>query len=165
MGASNTILERCSLTDVRLIESSSKLYLPDVERGATIKIHFSHDIAFSPISEGGKIDFTIDIDSKLKAILELEKDEKEVLALNGKFRGGYKIYDKKKNPIEKFENSVELFGFQLYPIVRIFLNDILLKMGTPIPLPWSITSESNNKNPTKKQTQRKKATIKKRKTP
>ena len=82
MAASKTILESCSLTDVRLIESSSKLFLPDITPGVPVTVHFSHEIAFAPTPEKDSIDFYIDLTSKLLATFE--EDEKEFFTATGK---------------------------------------------------------------------------------
>jgi hypothetical protein len=129
-----TYLEVCKLSKVFLLESSSKLINTTFDI-AKSELKLTHEVEFSLLPEGDKSDFCLNFTTSLKAI---NSDKCEYFDVSAKFRAHFNVFEKEKNPVEKFEEIAELLGHQLFPVIRSFFVDILLKMGLPPYLPWSV---------------------------
>jgi len=129
-----TYFESCKLVDLRLLESSSKYLNPDLKvKKVALSMH--HELKFEVFPEKGTKDFYLDLNTELTATAN---DGEEYFVLNTKFRGDYAIIGNKRPATEKFKDITELLGHQLFPVVRTFMTHVLVTMGLPLPMPWSV---------------------------
>lgn len=138
-------IEDCKLLSLRLLESSSKLFNPDL-RKATLELSMNQQGSFC-LSSGDKgIDFYLVIDTDITAREAGNENEDGLLVtVSGKFRADFIILSVDKNP-EQFRRIAEIVGRPLYPAMRTFFANMFLVMGIPINLPWSISRKDLTKS-------------------
>jgi hypothetical protein len=129
-----TYFESCKLVDLRLLESSSKYLNPDL-KVKKVALSMRHEVKFEVFPEKGDKDFYLDLNTELTATAI---DGEEYFVLNTRFRGDYAIIGNKRPAPEKFKDITELLGHQLFPVVRTFMTNVLVTMGLPLPMPWSV---------------------------
>lgn len=129
-----TYVESCKLVDLRLLESSSKFLNPDF-KAKKLALSMHHELKFEVYPEEETKDFYLDLNTELTASAN---GDNKYFVLNTRFRGDYVIIDNKRPAIEKIRDIAELLGHQLYPVVRTFMTNLLVTMGIPIPIPWSL---------------------------
>ncbi len=134
-------LEACKLINVRMIECSCRLINPDVQK-SKIEMSLKHEVNFSLSEEDDDEDFFLDFHSEIKTV---DEDKNDFFEINAKFRATYIVFDKEKTPPEQFADISELLGHQLYPVIRSFFADTLLKMGLPPFVPWSMQQAPEKK--------------------
>ena len=134
--AKRTYLESCKLVDLRLLESSSKYLNPDL-KVKKLTLSMRHELKFEVFPDNGTKDkdFYLDLNTELTGSAN---DGDEYFVLSTRFRGDYAIIGNKLPDPEKFKDITELLGHQLFPVVRTFVTNLLVTMGLPFPMPWSI---------------------------
>ena len=138
--------ESCALVDLRLIESSSKYFKPDLKVKKLV-LSVRHEVKFEVFPEKGTKDFYLDFSTELTASAN---GDEEYFVLNTRFRGDYAIIGNKRVAPEKFRDITELLGHQLFPVVRTFMTNLLVTMGIPLSMPWSV-QEAQATSPRKSQ--------------
>lgn len=129
-----TFIEACKVDRVRLIESSCKLINVDLKK-AKLAVSLKHEITFSLLPKDSGGDFCLNINSELKAV---DGNSSECFIISIKVRADFVVFEKAKNSPDKFESITELLGHQLFPVIRLYLIDFLIKMGLPPDVPWSV---------------------------
>lgn len=138
-------IEDCKLLNLRLLESSSKLFNPELKK-ATLELSMTHTGSFCLPSENEGIDFYLNINTEITARKAGTENEDGLLAtISANFRADFMILPVEKN-LDQFKRMAETIGSQLYPTTRMFFADMLLIMGIPINLPWSIVREDMTKS-------------------
>lgn len=136
-----TYLEACKLNKLRLIECSCKLTNTDFDK-AKLEVNFRQEFNFALLPEDRKSDFCLNFNSELRAV---GNEDCEYFNLSAKFRADFSVFEKDIYPPDKFEEATNLLGHQLFPVIRSFLVDILVKMGLPPYMPWSVQQPPTTK--------------------
>lgn len=129
-----TFIEACKVDRVRLIESSCKLINVDLKK-AKLAVSLKHEVTFSLLDKDSGGDFCINISSELKAV---DSNSSECFIISIKVKADFVVFEKDNNSPDKFEAITELLGHQLFPVIRLYLIDFLVKMGLPPDVPWSV---------------------------
>jgi hypothetical protein len=145
-----TYIESCKLVDLRLLESSSKYLKPDLKVKKLV-LTMRHEVKFEVLPEKGTKDFYLDLNTELSGSAN---GNEEYFVLNTRFRGDYAIIGNKRLAPEKFQDITELLGHQLFPVVRTIMTNLLVTMGIPLSMPWSVqkpqvTSPKKSQSPDK----------------
>lgn len=127
-------LENCKLSNLRLLESSSKYLNPDL-RIKKLSLNMQYEIKFDTPTKKENNKFYLYINADLKAS---ENGGEDYFLINAKFRGDYAITDNKDLDPTKFKDVTEPLGHQLFPVIRMFMTNLLSTMGIPLPMPWSL---------------------------
>ena len=135
-----TSVKDCKLKHIKLTESFSKLAGSISKPNVTVAL--KHEIEFSPCSGENEGDFCLNFNTELTGVSD---EKEEIFKIVAKHRACFIIFEKTKFPPETFEEITEVLGYQLFPTIRAFFIDMLLKMDIPPFMPWSVQKAPTEK--------------------
>jgi hypothetical protein len=74
---------------------------------------------------------------------ENNQQEKEIFTASCEMTGDFATKEDKEISIAELRHSLPIFAAQIYPAIRMFLADLLSKMGIHADPPWSLPPRRN----------------------